>query len=166
MGLLARDVMQRNVGIIDAGASLAELENAFEEAGVSGFPVVHGGHVVGVVSRADVVRRLGDKSGQEPRLSTFYADLASFEAEHVAESFAEAAVRGGRAADELRVSDLMTESAITVAPDASLDDVARALVAHHIHRVLVTDEGTLVGVVSSLDLVRLVAEGKLGPVAS
>jgi CBS domain-containing protein len=166
MGLLARDVMQRNVGIIDAGASLADLEQAFEEAGVSGFPVVQSGRIVGVVSRADVVRRLGDKAGDEPRLSTFYADLASFEAENVAERFAEAAARGGRSADDLRVSDLMTESAITVAPDTSLDDVARTLVAHHIHRVLVTDGGTLVGVVSSLDLVRLIAEEKLAPAAS
>jgi len=166
MGLLARDVMQRNVGIIDAGASLADLEHAFAEARVSGFPVVQAGRIVGVVSRADVVRRLGDKAGDEPRLSTFYADLASFEAENVTESFADAAARGGQSADQLRVSDLMTASAITVAPDISLDDVARALVAHHIHRVLVTDDGTLVGVVSSLDLVRLIAEEKLAPVAS
>jgi CBS domain-containing protein len=49
MSIVARDVMQRTVGIIDAGASLAELERAFEEAGVSGFPVVDGGRVVGVV---------------------------------------------------------------------------------------------------------------------
>ena len=163
MGLLARDVMQKNVGIIDAEASLADLEQAFEEAGVSGFPVVQAGRIV---SRSDVVRRLGDKTGDAPRLSTFYADLASFEAENVAERFAEAAARGGQSADQLRVRDLMTESAITVAPDTSLDDVARALVAHHIHRVLVTDEGTLVGIVSSLDLVKLMAEEKVALVES
>jgi len=166
MTLLARDVMQRNIGIIDAGSSLTELERAFEEAGVGGFPVVDGGRVVGVVSRTDVIRRLGGKAGAEPRLSTFYADLSSFEVEHVSEGFAEAATRGGQAADELRVSDLMTASAITVAPDASIDDVARALVEHKIHRVLVTEDRTLVGVVSSLDLARLIAEEKFGPVAS
>jgi CBS domain-containing protein len=165
MQLLARDVMQRNVGIIEAESSLAELERAFEEAEVSGFPVVHGGRVVGVVSRADVVRQLGGKSGETPRLSTFYADLSSFEAEHVSESFADAATRGGQAADELRVSELMTESAVTVPPDASLEDVARVLVSHKIHRVLVTDDRTLVGIVSSLDLVRLLAEEKLVPAA-
>ncbi len=159
MQFLARDVMQRNVGIIEAESSLTELEQAFEEAEVSGFPVVHGGRVVGVV------RQLGGKSGETPRLSTFYADLSSFEAEHVSESFADAATRGGQGADELRVSELMTESAITVPPDASLEDVARVLVSHKIHRVLVTDDRTLVGIVSSLDLVRLLAEEKLVPAA-
>ena len=166
MAVLARDVMQRNVGIIDAGASLKELERAFDEAGVSGFPVVDGGRVVGVVSRTDVLHRLTGKSGSEPRLSTFYADLANFEADLATERFADAAARGGKPVEQLRVSDLMTASLATVSPDATLEDVSRTLTEHKIHRVLVTDERMLVGVVSSLDLVRLVAEGRLGPIQS
>ncbi len=164
MVLLARDVMQRNVGIIDADSSLMQLEGAFDEAGVSGFPVVDGGRVVGVVSRADVLHQLGRKWGGEPRLSTFYADLANFETEHALESFADAAARGGKPVEELRVCDLMTPSVVTVAPDTTLHDLSRTLIEHQIHRVLVTDGGTLVGVVSSLDVVRLVAEQRLGPV--
>ena len=164
MSPFARDLMQRNVAIIDAQASLLELERAFEEARISGFPVVEGGRVVGVVSRADVLRQLGGKPGEEPLLSTYYADLASFESEHARESFADAAARSGKTTDQLRVSDLMTPSAVTVAPDATLHDVARTLIEHRIHRALVTDAGTLVGIVSSLDIVRLVAEEKLGPV--
>lgn len=163
MSLLARDVMQRNVGIIDAGASLVDLERAFDEAGVSGFPVVESGRVLGVVSRTDVMHHLGAKPGKEPRLSSFYADLHSFD-EHAGESFADAAVRGGKAMEELRVCDLMTHSVVTVSPDASLLDVARALTENQIHRVLVTDDKTLVGVVSSLDIVRLVAQERLGPI--
>ncbi|MGI9590876.1 MAG: CBS domain-containing protein [Myxococcota bacterium] len=166
MAVLARDLMQRNVGIIDAGSSLKELERAFDEAGVSGFPVVDGGRVVGVVSRTDVLHQLGGKAGAEPRLSTFYADLANFETELATERFADAAARGGKPVEQLRVSDLMTASLVTVAPDATLQDVSRTLTEHKIHRVLVTDEGMLVGVVSSLDLVRLVSEGKLAPFES
>lgn len=163
MSLFARNVMQRNVAIIDAQASLVELERAFDEAGVSGFPVVDRGRVVGVVSRADVLSQLGGKSGEEPRLSSFYADLASFATGHGAERFADAAARSGRPMDQLYVSDLMTPSVVTVAPDATLHHIARTLTEHAIHRVLVTDTGTLVGVVSSLDLVRLLAEERLGP---
>lgn len=164
MDLCARNVMQRNVGIIDAQASLLELERAFEEANVSGFPVVEGGRVVGVVSRSDVLRQLDGKSGEEPQLSSFYADLASFGSERPAESFADAAARGGKPMDEMCVADLMTPSVVTVAPDATLQEVAQTLTEHQIHRVLVTDGRTLVGVVSTLDVVRLVAEEKLGPV--
>ncbi len=163
MSVLARDVMQRNVGIIDAGSSLKELERAFDEAGVSGFPVVEGGRVVGVVSRTDVLHQLGGSAAGEPRLSTFYADLGNFETARTGERFADAAARGGKPVGDLCVSDLMTPSVVTVSPEATLHDVSRTLVDHRIHRVLVTDDGMLLGVVSSLDLVRLVAEEKLVP---
>lgn len=160
MGLFARDVMQHDVKIIDADASLEELENAFLEAGVSGFPVVEHGSVVGVITRSDVVAQLGGKPGEPPRLSSFYADLTSFDGQHVPVRFSDLAATAPPEGDELRVSDLMTPSTITVAPDASLESVARTLVEHHVHRVLVTDAGTLVGIISSLDLCRLLADGR------
>ena len=161
MALAAQDVMHRNVAVVDASATVAELERDFVEAGVSGFPVVDAGRVVGVVSRTDVLRQLGGKGGETPRLSTFYADLADFDHEAAAESFADAAARGGQPVEALRAHELMTRSVITVSPEAPIEDVARALVEHGVHRVLVTDGGTLVGIVSSLDLVRVIAEGGL-----
>ena len=145
MSLRASDVMRRSLGIIDASASLAELERAFADAQVSGFPVVQHGRIVGVVTHTDVVRRLAAKE-ELPRLSSFYADLASFGSGHPAESFADAAARGGKPMDELCVADLMTPSVVTVAPDATLQDVARALSEHQIHRVLVTDGRTVLRV--------------------
>ena len=63
--------------------------------------------------------------------------------------------------DALRVSDVMTASVVSVTPDAEIAEVAKLLTKHGIHRVLVIDGETLVGVVSSLDLARLVAEGAL-----
>ena len=75
MPRLAQDLMQRNVGIIDASASLAELESAFVEAGVSGFPVTERGRVVGVISLVDVIRQLASKGRETTILSTFYSEL-------------------------------------------------------------------------------------------
>jgi len=163
MVLTARDVMQHSVGVVEASASLADLEAAFVEAGVSGFPVVEGGRVVGVVSRSDVLHQLGRKGDEAPRLSTFYADLGDYAAQGALETFADATARGGKPVEGLRAGDLMTPSVITVAPDASIVDVAGTLVDHAVHRVLVTDGGTLVGLVSSLDVVRTVAEGAMLP---
>lgn len=162
MSLLASDVMRRNLGIIDASASLADLERAFADAGVSGFPVVQHGRVVGVVSHTDVVRRLAAKE-EPPRLSSFYVDLDTFSSEDTSEHLADLAARRGRSLDALRVSDVMTQSVVSVPPDAEICEVARTLTDHAVHRVLVIDADTLVGVVSSLDLTRLVAEGVLQP---
>jgi len=45
--------------------------------------------------------------------------------------------------------------------DRPLRFVAQTLVDNQIHRVLVTDEGRLMGLVSSFDIVRLAAQGPL-----
>ncbi len=157
MPRLAQDLMQRNVGIIEASASLAELESAFVEAGVSGFPVTQGGRVVGVISLVDVIRRLATKDSDASHLSTFYAEPGHLE--HSGDSLRDLATQGGRPVDDLRVEDLMTPSVVAVAPDATLDEVASTLVEHGVHRVLVTDGGSLLGILSALDLVRLIADG-------
>ena len=49
-------------------------------------------------------------------------------------------------------------SIITVSPADSLQEVARSLIEHRIHRLPVVDAGRLVGILTSLDLVRLFAE--------
>jgi CBS domain-containing protein len=55
----------------------------------------------------------------------------------------------------------MVRHLITVSPDEPLESVARALVEHRIHRVPVAEGGELRGIISSLDLVRLIAEGRV-----
>ena len=55
----------------------------------------------------------------------------------------------------LRVEDAMTGSSVTVQHDATIGEVARAMRHHRVHRVLVLREGSLVGLISSFDLVAL-----------
>jgi CBS domain-containing protein len=55
----------------------------------------------------------------------------------------------------------MTATPIVVSPDTPIDEVARLLVARHVHRVLVADSAGLHGVISALDVLRLVADGRL-----
>ena len=49
---------------------------------------------------------------------------------------------------------LCTYKPLTVAPDTTLEELARLMIAQGIHHVVVKDAGTIVGVVSSLDFVR------------
>jgi CBS domain-containing protein len=53
----------------------------------------------------------------------------------------------------MKVSDLMTADVVTVAPDATLKDVASLLVRHRISGVPVVDGGRVIGVVSTRDVV-------------
>ena len=55
------------------------------------------------------------------------------------------------------VSDIMTRGLISVTPDTDLEEARRILVHERIKRLLVLDQGRLVGIVSRADLVREVA---------
>jgi CBS domain-containing protein len=55
------------------------------------------------------------------------------------------------------VKDIMTRGVISVSADTNLEEVGRILVHQRIRRVLVLDQGQLLGVVSRGDLVKEVA---------
>jgi signal-transduction protein with cAMP-binding, CBS, and nucleotidyltransferase domain len=55
---------------------------------------------------------------------------------------------------ELTAADAMTREIVAVGPDATIDDVARTMLEHHVYRVLVCEGRLLLGVVSTFDLLR------------
>ncbi len=160
MAIVARDIMQREVRTVDADMSLADLEETLLRNRISGVPVVEQGTLVGIVSRSDIVRTLSLDRSLAGVVSDFYRQIAD--------------VSGGPAADEWkraqgveqhlaqqRVRDAMTHELIAVAPGASIQDVARLMVERHIHRLLVTEGKRLLGLISSSDLMQLIAQGRL-----
>jgi CBS domain-containing protein len=56
------------------------------------------------------------------------------------------------------VREAMVAAPYSVSPGTPIDEVARVMTTHHLHRVPVLEGQTLRGVVSALDIVRLVAE--------
>ena len=107
--------------------------------GVSAFPVVDAaGRVAGVVSEADLlVKELGPESFAGPGGSV----LASGR-------------RGERAkAAAVTAAELMSEPAVTIAPDASVAEAARLMYTRRVKRLPVVDgTGRLVGIVSRVDV--------------
>lgn len=160
MDLTASEVMHRNVSVVDSEMTLPRLERAFLDHRVSGFPVVDDGRLVGIVSRSDIVRQLCVERSVAEMTSDFYRDEQGF---HVVpmETFEQVADRVGERIEELRVKDVMIREIIHVSPEQPLRIVAQILVDKRIHRVPVTDEGRLVGIITALDLVQLIADGRL-----
>jgi len=62
--------------------------------------------------------------------------------------------RDMRDASGIAAWQLCTFRPITVSPDTAICEVARLMVDHHVHHVVVTDNGAVRGVVSSLDFVK------------
>ena len=59
---------------------------------------------------------------------------------------------------ELTVRQIMTPIADTVPEDAPVSEIARVMIANKYHRMVVTRQEKPVGIVSSMDLLRLLAE--------
>jgi isocitrate dehydrogenase len=67
-------------------------------------------------------------------------------------------VREGRSVDGLSVADLASHPLITIGPEASLSECAALMVDKNIRRVVVAEGGQPVGIISEVDIFRLVAE--------
>ncbi|MFH1056139.1 MAG: CBS domain-containing protein [Candidatus Altiarchaeota archaeon] len=56
---------------------------------------------------------------------------------------------------KVRIGDVMTSPLVTVKPSASIDDAARAMRNKDIRRLVVSDKGRIIGVLSEFDIVKL-----------
>lgn len=146
----ARDIMIESVIALRPDMSLAEAWGVLYENRISGAPVVdRDGGVVGVLSQTDLMRENFIEGIGVSQPNTFYYDLPLY-----------ADDRGGRKAvphnaDYLLVKDAMTIDPICVSEDDTIPFLARTMRANHIHRVIVTSGKKLVGIVSSLDVLKV-----------
>ncbi len=157
MGVTVAEVMTRDVATLSPEMTLREMDRIFVERQVSGAPVVEGERLVGIVSQADVVRILYDEQNKAQQVSDFYGSPFPIDIP----ALDQLAKDSRKIADHLTkgtVGELMIPYPLTVSPSDDLESVARLMISEKIHRVLVTEEERLVGIVSSLDIVRLVAE--------
>ena len=108
---------------------------------VSGAPVVHVGRPIGMVSAADLLE--------------FIAALPADPE----------AVSGGLEhgiLDDHTVEEAMTRGPLTtISPDAPASRAAELMQAEDVHRLPVVEDGKLVGIITTTDLVKAVADRKL-----
>lgn len=140
-----KDVMHRNAITVRPDTTLRELARVFIDNHISGAPVVdRAGKLLGVVSQTDLVRR--DREAKPAaEASGFY---------HSGER--EVYGRGFQIEDPdfTRVEDVMTPAVFSTDEGAPVEDVARLMLQKHIHRVVVTKDGKLSGIVTSMDMLK------------
>jgi CBS domain-containing protein len=148
----AADVMNTQVLAVRPDTSVKELSSFLIENQISGAPVLDAqGRLVGVVSLTDIVE--SESEGADPTGSDSEVHFAGrWQRE-------ERVALGGMHLETagLLVRDIMTPTAFTVPHDTPIPKVARTMVAGRIHRLLVTREQRVVGIVTSLDLLKLLA---------
>src|SRR5215831_19282416 len=66
-GRTVKEIMSRDVVTVTEDTELAEVAELLEAKRVKRVPVMHDGKVVGIISRANIVRALGATKGPSPR---------------------------------------------------------------------------------------------------
>ncbi len=145
---LAANLMTPNPVSISHRATIAEAAAFLARRGVSAAPVIDGaGRPVGVVSRTDLLQHQGHCGVCLVGSPEYYERLER-------PAFAEDAAPEG-VSNPVTVSDVMTPGVFCVAPDTPAAKVVEKMVLLGVRRLFVVDsEGTLVGVVSAVDVLR------------
>lgn len=155
--LVARDVMTRDVVCVRSTTNLRELEKLFLENRISGAPVVdEGGRLVGVISQTDLVYYHLTRGDRPFHGSDFYRsaelDRAFEGAGYQIEDY-----------DIGLVAEVMTPVVHTASPDTPVSDLARFMAEKRVHRMIVTAGERVVGLVSAMDLLGVVAAAPVRP---
>jgi predicted transcriptional regulator len=147
-----KDLMNPDIMTVADEMTTDELARYLIEREISGAPVVDSqGHIIGVVSMTDIGRNIAEPSDIESsRSSDFYRDIvADFTLDKAAESYIE---------ERVTVRDVMTPVIHQIPVTASVAEAARIMVDHHIHRLIVTQGKEPVGIITSIDILKMVAE--------
>jgi CBS domain-containing protein len=151
------DIMTREVRTVPPDMRISDLERRLLKDRVGGFPVVEDGRLVGQVSRSDIVRMLVVERSVAEDNSGFYLDVSG--AEPPSQSLAQIGETVGRRIDKMTVSDAMIRDVVSVTPDTDLSEAADQMLSRHFHRLPVVEGGALVGLLTTMDFVRIAAKG-------
>ena len=179
--LRLRDIMTTDVVTVDPQTTLREAVEVLAARHVGGAPVVDGGAVVGVVSTSDLLGFIAstppvpppaddaqwDEWAEPPTPETaddpaasYFADAWSQAGGETVERFAEPASPEDVLAEHT-VSEVMTRNVVALPPNVDVADAATHMRRAEVHRVLVMEGSTLLGIVTTTDVARAVADGRI-----
>jgi CBS domain-containing membrane protein len=134
--LRVRDLMTPDVHVVRPDDSLATLRDVMNEKNVRHVPVVDDdGHLVGLVSERDMLRRAAGLEGDLPL--SFGAEVAA----------------------AMKVREVMTWPVETIEADEEAATAASVMLDNKYGCLPVLEQGMLAGILTEADFVRHVAEG-------
>ncbi|WP_419899829.1 CBS domain-containing protein [Roseomonas sp. USHLN139] len=140
--LTARELMTPDVVTVPPETPVMAIAQLLADRGISAVPVLGAdGRLRGIVTEADLIRRLAGGHGEMGLLRQLFTDM-----DQLANRYA--AAHGATAAE------IMTVELVTVTPETPAGTIAELLEEKKIRRVVVVEEGRLCGVVSRADLLR------------
>ena len=140
--LRVRDIMSPSVVTLAPDTSIREAAEILTTERIGGAPVVLHGALVGMLTSQDLMDFIASLAAEPPEVR-------------------DRTERG--ILDDHVVEEAMTRAPLrTVAPSAPAQTVAELLSVERMHRIPVVEGDRVVGIVSTMDVVRAVAERRIG----
>jgi CBS domain-containing protein len=150
--LSAEDVMSPDVMTVGPEMTVRELAAFLTENQITGAPVMDGhGRLLGMVSLSDIAQEEADEGVLVADRSDPQPSVRGWEDDATTEEMRELHVERGDAL----VREIMTPTTYTVPHDTPVSRLARTMIAGRVHRLLVVRDQRVVGIVTSLDLLKL-----------
>lgn len=181
------DLMTRDVVTVDPESTLREVASLLATEHIGGAPVVSRDEILGVISATDLLEFGADAPGSpterleqytgfgedteslaadveegDEASAAYFTDFWENVGAETVERFQELDSPEWNVLDEHTAAELMSRTVFSLPPDLDVQGAARQMLGAEVHRALVIDEGELVGVLTSLDILRAVAEHGLG----
>lgn len=141
--------MSDKVMVVEAYSTIHDLIKLFLDYKISSAPVVDlNNKLVGIVTKTDVLGYFMDLD-IEKSVKTALQDILDPSLARNAD--------GIPSEKETMVEDIMAREPITAEEDTPIDILAKTMVENNIHRIIITKNGSVSGVVSTLDILYFVA---------
>lgn len=152
--IFAKDIMNRDILSVGMDWSMDQLADYLIENSISGAPVTsEDGKLLGVVSLTDIVRYKSipatDSQSNDPHEYYIYCPERKYSPAEV-ESFRV------EAESLVTVREIMTPVTFNVQEETTIQQVADAMLRGRIHRVFVTRDEMLIGIITTMDILRAI----------
>lgn len=151
----SKDIMRRMVMAVRPSLTVRELATFLIDHEISGAPVEDAsGNLIGVVTVTDIANSLsmGGKRLAERSPDDYWAH--GWEDSLSLEDIEDLHIEDG----DLSVADIMSSTVLTADVSDSVAKLASTMLEGHLHRVLITENGSVVGIVTSSDLLGLLVD--------
>lgn len=150
--LLAKDIMTPHVKSVPQSWTMQRFSNFLSENNISGSPVANDkGDLIGIATLKDIAdfhlnsvsENYEELLTEEERLEARRLRMMMFE---------------GLSKLPVEVGDIMTPIIFSVDEQTKIVDVAKLMMKEHLHRIFVKNGTTLTGIITTYDLLRIIAD--------
>jgi len=132
------EIMTKHVITLSLEDDLETAEHLFKKNRIRHIPIVSGGHVIGMLSKTDLLRiSFADSINEEDTVESMVYNMFD-------------------------IGQVMTKSLETITTKTTIKEVAEILSEREYHALPVLQFGRLVGIVTSTDLIKYMLRGAKG----